>query len=362
MDCCEKNTAINEVRHSNDAVYKEKWVDIARGLAILAVITDHSRNTLYSNDRIQRISFFSVTLFILIMGVTTYWSYNNSKTPLWKKVVARINGIFVPYVVATFFVRCYFDHSFSWESFYYSVWHFNAAGPYYYVLLYIQLLLISSVMFLLIKELGNLPNFRKITIEILWGVILSIFARFSNLYTDISGIYASKLFGGSYILCMYIGMLVGLYYDKVKNMPKLKRYVWGFVCTISMIVIMYFIITKGFFMDKPALLGTDINPPGVTLLLFAVSILLTLCLWNAGVGKGIIFFRPLEFIGKHTLYIFLYHNLLMTILNRFVDISTSWIKALLYYVTMIVVPICIEMLLTRCKKLIVKGYLYRKEC
>ena len=193
-------------------------------------------------------------------------------------------------------------------------------------------------------------------------MVLSIFARFSNLYTDISGIYASKLFGGSYILCMYIGMLVGLYYDKVKNMPKLKRYVWGFVCTISMIVIMYFIITKGFFMDKPALLGTDINPPGVTLLLFAVSILLTLCLWNAGVGKGIIFFRPLELIGKHTLYIFLYHNLLMAILNRFVDISTSWIKALLYYVTMIVVPICIEILLTRCKKFIVKGYLYRKEC
>ncbi|WP_029233393.1 acyltransferase family protein [Butyrivibrio sp. VCB2006] len=188
-----------------------------------------------------------------------------------------------------------------------------------------------------------------------------MFARVSNLYTDISGIYASKLFGGSYILCMYIGMLVGLYYDKVKNMLKLKRNLLGFVCTISMIAIMYIIITKGFFMDKPALLGTDINPPGVTLLLFAVTIMLTLCLWNVGAGTGILFL-PLEFIGKHTLYIFLYHILLMTILNRYVDISSSWIKALLYYATMIVVPICIEMLLAQCKKIIVKGYLYRKEC
>ncbi|WP_029233392.1 acyltransferase family protein [Butyrivibrio sp. VCB2006] len=151
------------------AVYKEKWVDIAKGLAILAVITDHSRNTLYSNDRIQRISWFSVTLFILIMGVTTYWSYNNSKTPLYKKVVARISGIFVPYVVATFFVRCFFDRSFSWDSFYNSIWHFNAAGPYYYVLLYIQLLLISPVMFLLIKELDHLSGYRKISLEILGG-------------------------------------------------------------------------------------------------------------------------------------------------------------------------------------------------
>ncbi len=360
MECCGKNIATNNVKHENKSLHKEKWVDIAKGLAILAVITDHSRNTLYSNDRIQRISFFSVTLFILIMGVTTYWSYNNSETPLWKKVVARIIGIFVPYVVATFLVRCFFDCSFSWESFYYSVWHFNAAGPYYYVLLYIQLLLISPVMFLLIKELDFLSGFRKISFVILGGVLGSV-ARVSNLYTDISGIYASKLFGGSYILCMYIGMLVGMYYVKIKNMSKFKRNILGFVSAISMIVIMYFIITKGFFMDKPALLGTDINPPGVTLLLFAVTILLTLCLWNVGVGTGMLFW-PLEYIGKHTLYIFLYHILLMTILKRYVDISSSWIKIPLYYVTMIVVPICIEMLFGTMQKIIVKGYLYRKEC
>ena len=68
MDYCGKSITSNDMKHGGNAVHKEKWVDIAKGLAILAVITDHSRNILYTNDKIQRISFFSVTLFICIIA------------------------------------------------------------------------------------------------------------------------------------------------------------------------------------------------------------------------------------------------------------------------------------------------------
>ncbi len=345
--------------NKNQSLHKEKWVDVAKGLAILAVMTDHSRNTLYINDRIQRISFFSVTLFIMIMGVTTYWSYNNSKIPLWEKVKSRILGIFVPYVVATFVAHCFFNRSFRWDSFYYCVLHFSATSPYYYVLLYIQMLLISPILFLGMKKLESLPGVKKIALEIIGGVGICLIARISNLFTDISGIYASRLFGGSYLLCIYIGMLFGMNYNKIKNIPKLMRNGSAIVCFFAMAFMIYIIVTKGFVFDKPALLGTDINPPGVTLLIFAVTIMLSLSVCDFGERTYKVLW-PLEFIGKHTLYIFLYHILLMSILNVVVKINSSWIRIPLYYVTMIGVSIGIEMILKRCKKIIVEAYLYGK--
>lgn len=354
------NTVKGSLDNKIQSLHKEKWVDVAKGLAILAVMTDHSRNTLYTNDRIQRISFFSVTLFIMIMGVTTYWSYNNSKIPLWEKVKSRILGIFVPYVVATIVAHCFFNRSFSWDSYYYCVLHFNATGPYYYVLLYVQMLLISPILFLGVKKLESLPRAKMVVLEILGGVGLGLFARILNLYTDISGIYASRLFGGSYLLCIYIGMLFGMNYNKIKNIPKLMRNGSAIVCFFAMAFMIYIIVTKGFVFDKTALLGTDINPPGVTLLIFAVTIMLSLSVCDFGERTYKVLW-PLEFIGKHTLYIFLYHILLMSILNVVVKINSSWIRIPLYYVTMIGVSIGIEMILKQCKKIIVEAYLYGKE-
>lgn len=77
---------------------KARWVDFAKFIAIFAVITDHVYGSLYHSSTIQQISYFSVALFILLMGVTTYWSFENSKVFLWNKVIKRIIGIFIPYL------------------------------------------------------------------------------------------------------------------------------------------------------------------------------------------------------------------------------------------------------------------------
>lgn len=50
------------------------WVDIAKFLAILAVMTDHTNGVLYSSHYIAYMSYFSVSLFILMMGVTSVCS------------------------------------------------------------------------------------------------------------------------------------------------------------------------------------------------------------------------------------------------------------------------------------------------
>ena len=48
------------------------WIDAAKLVAILGVLVDHTQNVLYSNHRIADCSYYSVGLFIFLMGVTGY--------------------------------------------------------------------------------------------------------------------------------------------------------------------------------------------------------------------------------------------------------------------------------------------------
>ena len=130
---------------------KEKWINIGKSLAIFGVLIDHTSGILYSHYVFKLGSFFSVSLFILIMGVTTYWSYESSEVKLGIKVVKRVKGILVPYIIAIFMYMIihlrYIDMDAAVSYFF----HFNITGPLYYVLLYIQLLLISPLVYRLIK-------------------------------------------------------------------------------------------------------------------------------------------------------------------------------------------------------------------
>ena len=361
MDYCGKNIVTSGFNNKNQSIHKERWVYIAKGLAILAVMTDHSRNILYSNDRIQRLSYFSVSLFIIIMGVTTYWSYNNSRISLRKKVITRLWGILLPYFVANFLAYCLFNCSFNWDAYCYYALHFNIAGPYYYVLLYIQLVLISPVLFIVVKKLETFSKTKKIVIEILVGLLLILFARISNDYTDIIGVNAGRLLGGSYLLCFYGGILVGANSDKIKKIPTIIRKIYGMICIIAMLSMGYALVSLGYIFDKPRLLGTDINPPGITLMLYAFTIVLSFFAWSVEVEIYKLF-RLLDFLGKHTLYIFLYHILIMSKLNILTANWLVWIRVPVYYITMIGVSICIEKILAHCKKIIIEGYSYGKEC
>ncbi len=137
---------------------RERWIDIAKAIAIIGVLTDHLKGTIYPNDSIQRISFFSVTLFILLMGITTYISFATSSLPIYKKVLNRIVGIVLPYIVACFVFCIAIDRGFYWNSFWTHLINFNASGPHYYVLLYIQLIILAPLLFYFLKSTNKIKK------------------------------------------------------------------------------------------------------------------------------------------------------------------------------------------------------------
>lgn len=49
-----------------------RWIDCAKTVAIIAVLVDHNSGLLYQNNNIKIISYFSVSLFILLAGITAF--------------------------------------------------------------------------------------------------------------------------------------------------------------------------------------------------------------------------------------------------------------------------------------------------
>lgn len=78
------------------------WVDMAKLLAIVGVMIDHTNGVLYTNQSIAFSSYYSVSLFILVMGVTNYWSYKKVYGSAITKVYKGCWKIFRPYICATF--------------------------------------------------------------------------------------------------------------------------------------------------------------------------------------------------------------------------------------------------------------------
>lgn len=105
--------------------------------------------------------------------------------------------------------------------------------------------------------------------------------------------------------------------------------------------------------------GEGLNPPGVTLMLYGGCIVIALqyiFLYiessKSIVLKGI--YDNLSFIGNYSLYIFLYHKVILDYFLIRINISSVWAKRALYFVAMIGIPILI-------KKVVDKIYIQMKE-
>lgn len=78
------------------------WIDLAKFWAIIAVLIDHTNGKLYTDQRVAYFSYYSVELFILVMGITTFWSYKKRSECFPRIVSSKCWKIVCPYLMATF--------------------------------------------------------------------------------------------------------------------------------------------------------------------------------------------------------------------------------------------------------------------
>ncbi len=340
------------------------WVDMAKLLAIVGVMIDHTNGVLYTNQSIAFSSYYSVSLFILVMGVTNYWSYNNYSGSVITKVYKGCWKIFRPYILATFIYCVAFEREFVFSVFLDKLIHFNASLPFYYVLLYIQLLIVSPILYKWLWIM-DLKGGRGILGEILIIVPLLFISYLTTNYTNILDVYGGggKLLGGTYLILLYIGMLFGKITKKV-NIKRGKSQILCLIFTIVTLLWWKFLTGNQLSIDSGLPFGSGYNPPSISFGVYGILMMVLIYLLELSVkGSSIISlcYIVVSVLGRHTLYIFLYHRLFLDVVFPYFSIkgivvTNIEIKRILYFGVMIIGSMIIEYILGKINKSVAKSY------
>lgn len=154
-----------------------KWINCTKFMAIFAVIIDHSNDILYGDDRIQKISFYSVSLFIIISGMLCYRSNERNDLPYIKTTLKSLSKIVPAYLVATFIYQVATYKYFNFLTYVEYLVGFNASAPFYFVLLYIQLMLVNKIMYNILVKKSRKWTWIK---DFVWGGGISFCVNIDN--------------------------------------------------------------------------------------------------------------------------------------------------------------------------------------
>ena len=249
--------------------------------------------------------------------------------------------------MATFIFSIALDGQFTFLAFWKRLLYFNASAPFYYVALYLQLMAIIPVFAALLRVTSTKKD--GIFIEMLvFGatVILSVWTTNHSNILDIYG-GGGRLLGGSYLILCYLGMLFGKYRSRISAKPPVAILAWiaGICITLEWGLDM---AGRSYWLERYLPIGDGRNPPGFGLGLYAVFMAITLYFmekalsFSPGLTRA---FRLVSALGKHTLYIFLYHRLFLDfLLPPFFLQSNIWVMRVGYFAGMMGGSIAIEWL------------------
>lgn len=272
------------------------WIDFLKGLSIFAVVLDHLYGVIYLDPGFHLFTVFSVTLFIFLAGVTSVISIERNKLPLKEYQIKRIKGVVIPFVVASIIYSVinqnyYFDVNI----FLNELILFKASPPFYFVLFYLQLIIVSPILYkLLIKS--------NIVLRLVSLVAIYFISRCLTHYTEVYGIYGGggRILGGSYLFVFFLGMLFFMIYKKYGDY--INRLWIHFIGIVSSAVIIYVLYSTGWLN-----IGWS-NPPNKQTIIYTCAVLVL------GYSLYMIMHKTkiltiFTALGKYSLYIFLYHML-----------------------------------------------------
>jgi hypothetical protein len=268
---------------------REQWIDCGKFFAISAVVVDHVNGFLYTNQLIALSSYFSVTLFVLLSGVTSFYSNRNHMQENQSRITRRrVRSIFVPYAVATAVYQLLGEGVIDLKTYLIHVLNFDYIGPFYFVAFYIQLVVLSPLLYYFVTL------FDKRRYSALYHgafiLILLVVSAFSIRHTNMFNIHGGGryLFGGTYLVLYYLGMLFADKQTKRRATSKIKTYLLLILSGGGLIAWFVFMSFKAFAIDLYLPFGNGFNPPSITLGVYGI-------LWF-----GFIFyvFKVFDYVGN----------------------------------------------------------------
>jgi len=243
------------------------WINLCKGFAIIAVMVDHLHGVIYNSNLIQVFSFFSVSVFIILAGVTSYISNNrNRNEEMYHGIKKRLIKFCVSYCVATFFYQIFEYDFWDLKTYLFHLLNFNITGPFYFVIFYMQLLIISPVfqkIIILTRKFHGRSSFliHTFTIALISGI--SVLCLKYTFILEVHG-GGKYLFGGTYLLLYYFGMLFAEKQSLVEAIyAKKAALVLVAVVWISMLLLLSNKLGE-------QLEVLSINPPGLIIIIYSI--------------------------------------------------------------------------------------------
>ena len=273
--------------------------------------------------------------------------------------VGKVGSFLLQYAIATFFVLIFYSKSFDLKTYINHVLNFSAQAPYYFVLFYIQLVLVTPILI----TWYNFCESRKFSIiyHIITLGVITLLSSLSIKYTFMLNVHGGgkNLLGGTYFLLYYLGIcLAPLIVLPRKMLLKFILSLIFIALNVTWFVLMYFkfVSVDLYLIDY---LGYGFNPPSVTLMVYAVLMFFGfgwffIFLENLKVAFLTKILKVIAYIGKLTLFIFLYHLLVKQVLVTYLQ-PTNQFVCFVIFVMIILLPVIFITIERKIKKVVTSG-------
>ena len=189
--------------------------------------------------------------------------------------------------------------------------------------------MVSPWLYILIQKCGEIEKKRKRTVSTI--SVFIIFLLVSVLLTLLPPI--PKMFGGSqyvlggsYLIIYLLGMYIGnnRFMERLQNITKRAAVLLTFTTMGLSVVWTIYTVKTDFVLEKKIFPRWTLNPPGISIFIHMILIALFtigLCsLLKDSKSLSAVIVRPMQYIGKHSLDIFMYHMLIINLIRNHLGI------------------------------------------
>lgn len=307
------------------------WIDVLRGIAIIAVVLDHAiflHPSYRIHPLIQSHLYFSLVFFIFLSGFTNalsaerkLWKFPQSVLLFWKNK----KGLALTFVIASIISTRYYHGNFDLYGIWVDITYFSAQRPYYFFGLLFRLYFLFPFLFMFYQLMGKGRKY----IGLLSIIIISFVLYFISQSSQLRWISGYPTFA-AYFFIFYLGMLSSSFH------LKWNRLLGTGVILLFLFFELYLIVMYGtIFRDIPI----------IPLFGWSLTVLILVKLFQDIVGIDSLVATLLAFVGKHSYYIFLFHFLILSSLTKIYD--NSIVNFTRGFILAIFLPIILEYAMSR---------------
>jgi fucose 4-O-acetylase-like acetyltransferase len=305
---------------------RQKWIDILKGIAIIAVVLGHTMDTFpdFQVAPVWQHLAFTIPWFIFLSGLTNTLSIRHKPTThlalsMVRLILRRIFQIVPVYLTALFIaIRLSPYPNQPAAYFFHEAIRFWTVPTFYFVELILELYILFPFLYLLAVKLMH-PALKIISVIIIaWLAFYFPWFQIPAWYTG-----TNITIGGGYLLVFYLGILTGL------KTPKESR-------IFMIITVAVTLLADYLYISRSPSLGHSAEY-FVLLHLWSIPLLFSvkfLTRWIPGKIQ-----RGLTYLGRQSLYIFLFHYIILSTIAGHVGENISIIGSFCIFIISLLVPL-----------------------